>query len=88
MAKGDRSLPVFALIPGFNTKLGAYVKAAVFATLALSYFFWSFDVIPDVLGPVVGYVDDAIVFLFAAYAIRGAINTILDKRSAFLGVRK
>lgn len=86
--KSDRGLPVFAVIPGFNSKLAAYFKAAIFMTIALSYLFWSVDVIPDALGPVVGFLDDAIVFFFAAWSIRGAINTILDNRTTFLRGRK
>jgi uncharacterized membrane protein YkvA (DUF1232 family) len=69
-------------------KMAAWLKAAVFGGLALAYIFWALDVVPDALGPVVGRVDDTIVFLIAAWGIKGAINTILDKKDAFLGRTK
>jgi len=80
-----RPLPFFIRIPGISEKLAAWLKVVVFATLALAYLFWNLDVIPDIAGPIVGRVDDAIILLVSAWAIRGAIKTILKEKEYFMG---
>ena len=52
-------------------------KAAFFFILAMSYLFWTVDIIPDKF-PVIGFVDDAILLLVAAWVIRGNFREILS----------
>lgn len=86
MVKKKDGVTVFLnLLLDSKTKTWAWIKAIIFLTLALSYTFWALDFLPDLVAGPVGYVDDAIVWLLAAFAIRGAINTILDKKASFLG---
>ena len=84
MAKKDGITVWVNLITDTRSKFWAWIKATIFITLALMYIFWAADFIPDFVGPGVGFVDDAIIFLLAAWAIRGAINTILSKKNTFL----
>ena len=86
MAKGKTAITIWLnLVTNTKSKLWAWIKVAVFGGLALMYTFWALDIIPDTIGGPVGYIDDAIIWLFAAWAIRGAIKTIMEKRIAFLG---
>jgi uncharacterized membrane protein YkvA (DUF1232 family) len=87
MAKGKMVNFNLTLWGNKQSKIFAWIKAIIFIVIGLTYIFWTFDVIPDAI-PVVGWIDDAIIFLLAAWAIRGAINTIMDKRATFLGKRK
>lgn len=72
------------LITNTKSKLWAWIKVIVFGGLALLYMFWALDIIPDTIGGPVGYIDDAIIWLFAAWAIRGAIKTIWEKKGDFI----
>lgn len=67
-----------------NNKYMAWIKVTAFGTAALTYGFWALDLFPELtLGPV-GYIDDAIVFFLAAYAVRGAWFTIMDHKGDLL----
>lgn len=74
---------LMTFMPFFGRKMIAWVKAVIFGALALMYVVWAFDVIPEAVVGVVGWVDDAIVLFVAAYFIRGAYRTITDQAKVF-----
>lgn len=85
MAKRQDSITVWiSLVTDTKSKLWSWIKVIIFAGLALLYTFWAFDIVPDTIAGPVGYLDDAFIWLFAAWAIRGAIMTIMEKKGAFL----
>lgn len=62
----------------------AWVKAALFGSVALAYVFAGADLIPDAVPGFVGYLDDALVVFIAAIGLRNAIKTIEDNMKKFL----
>lgn len=70
----------------FANKTFAWIKIIFFLSLAFAYFSWTMDLIPvKVAGPVVGHIDDAIIFLLVAWTIRGSIKVVLGMKGRFIG---
>jgi uncharacterized membrane protein YkvA (DUF1232 family) len=63
-------------------KIVSWIKAIFFLTIALSYALWPLDFIPDFTGAVIGWIDDAIVFVVVGYLIMG-LQAFADKANPY-----
>lgn len=62
---------------GLKTPLGklpSVLLAIAFFVAAIAYLFWTIDFIPDTIAPVIGFLDDAVIFIVGGFIIRGAIK--------------
>ena len=71
MAKKTKDWMSFLGKPG-KTMVNILITLTFFAA-AFAYLFWSIDIIPDRIGPVIGWIDDAIIFVIGGFIVRRAV---------------